>query len=107
MSQEDIRNYLLNKRLGGDNNFFTSKQIRDQLKEGKNNLHKNLNKLYLYGIIELETTLDRDLQYGTKYRFVRELIFPRRLFMLKIIIGCLYNSSASFVLFIQYTFPIP
>lgn len=78
MSQEEIKQWLLNKRLSGNHTFFTAKEIRDHIKEGKNNLHKNLNKLYLYGFIELETTIDRDLQYGTKYRFIRELIFPRR-----------------------------
>lgn len=78
MSQEEIKQYLLNKRLGGDEGFFTIKQIRDNLKEGKNNVHKNINKLYFYGIVELETTIDRDLQYGTKSKWLRELIFPRR-----------------------------
>jgi hypothetical protein len=78
MSQEEIKTFLLNKRLSGDEGFFTLKQIRDQLKEGKNNVHKNINKLYFYGIVELETTIDRDLQYGTKSKWLRELIFPRR-----------------------------
>lgn len=78
MSQEEIKQYLLNKRLSGDESFFTLKQIRDNLKEGKNNIHKNINKLYWFGIVELETTIDRDLQYGTRHRFIRELIFPRR-----------------------------
>ena len=78
MSQEDIKQYLLNKRLSGDEGFFTLKQIRDSLKEGKNNVHKNINKLYFYGVIELETTIDRDLRYGTKSKWLRELIFPRR-----------------------------
>lgn len=78
MSQEEIKKYLLNKRLSGCEDFYTIKEICNNLTEGKKNIHKNINKLYFHGIIELETTWDRDLRYGTKHRFIRELLFPRR-----------------------------
>jgi hypothetical protein len=52
MSQEQVFNFLKNKRLSGDDSFFTYAEIQDGINTDKESIRKDVIKLLLYGFLE-------------------------------------------------------
>jgi len=60
MSQSDIYDFLHNKRLSGDQGYYTVNDLFSILKINKRSLRVKINKLYWYGYLEVIRNTDNN-----------------------------------------------
>lgn len=77
MAQNDIVEVLKEKRLSGDDAFYSVNEIKDFLvdygKCGSNHVYGQVKKLHLYGVLTVHTTQKENgkpwLGWNRKYRY--------------------------------------
>lgn len=77
MSQSEVFEFLKNKRLSGDDSYFSAKDICKSLNLSRNSVYDDLLKLRIYGFLEISVMFKKKRHTKilyTGYRVKKEFI---------------------------------